>query len=82
MPNSSLSKNRDGSERVHAFLKVINPNVYEMACLVFELAYYDVIVRHFGHYATETFHSSRLKDMNFLSDFMPRIMLLATNCWL
>ena len=39
---------------VHALSKGINPKVNVTTWLGFELAYYDVAVRHDNHYATRT----------------------------
>ena len=44
----------DGYNGVHAFLKDISLKVNTIAWLEFELAYYDVAVRHISHNITET----------------------------
>ena len=41
-------------KRVHIFLKGICPKMNVMEQLEFELAYNNVIVKHFNHYSTVT----------------------------
>ena len=56
-----------GDKRVHAFSKVICPNVNVIASLEFELDNYDVTVKHISHYATSTSLKKVMRLINFYS---------------
>ena len=41
-------------EGVHTYSKDMNPKANEIACLKFELAYYDITVLYISHYNSKT----------------------------